>query len=227
MQGSGLVAKGYGQNANSNVQEQDLKSGRDHHGGDYCHRVLVCWVDLQAQPVPPAYLGDSRPCSLPHRALPWAPESPLLCSPLPFSLTACSSAPALLLVTHPSTWTLWPDSSCAFECIRMCFSPSSSYIFLLGKVLRTLLSEAFLHTNSIQLVIIFGKRAYKKKIKMRWLICNSYSRKFFAETLRPTLQSIKSFFWFSVVPFTCINMHWTLNQALCYQGVIWNRNHEF
>lgn len=102
------MAKDYGYCANSNVEDQDLKSGRDHHDGDYCHRVLVWWVDLQAQSVPPVYLRDYRSCSLPHRALPSAPESLLLCSPLPFSLTA--SAPALqgplLLIIHPSTGAL-------------------------------------------------------------------------------------------------------------------------
>lgn len=66
-----------------------------------------------------------------------------------------------------STGALWLGSLCAFECIRMCFFPSRSYIFLLCNAIRTLLSEDLLHINSIQLVIIFGKRAYKKKIKMR------------------------------------------------------------
>lgn len=167
------------------------------------------------KPVPLAYLRDSRPCSLHHRALPWAPEILLLCSPLPFSPTACSSAPALqgplLLITYPSTRALCLGNPRAFECIRMCFCPSSLCIFLLCNVVRTLLNEDLLHIiNPIQLVIIFGKRAYKKKIKMRWLICNSYSRKFFAESLRLILQSIQNFFSFSVIPFTCIIFpgHW-------------------
>lgn len=229
--GSGLVAEGYGQRVNSNVEEKDLTPGKDHHNGDWCYRMLVWWVDLQAQPVPPAYLRDSRPCSMPQRALSWNCESLLLCSPLLFFLTASSSAPALqgplLLITHPSTGALWLGNPCAFVCTRMCFFPSRLCIFLLCNAVRTLLSEDLLHINSIQLAIIFGKRAYEKKIKMRWLICNSYNRKFLAEHLGtdPVMHS-KLFLIFcdSSHPYY---IHWTLNQALCYQGVIWNRNHQF
>lgn len=32
--GSGLVAEGYGQRVNSNVEEKDLTPGKDHHNGD-------------------------------------------------------------------------------------------------------------------------------------------------------------------------------------------------
>lgn len=122
---SGLVAKGYGQSANANIKEQDLICGRDHCDRDSCCGAVVGWVDLQAQPAPPACPRDPSPCSAPWWALARASKSLPAPSPLPSSLPASSSSPALRgplqLTTHPPRQAVWLHSACAFVCMSMCF----------------------------------------------------------------------------------------------------------
>jgi len=61
---------------------------------------------------------------------------------------------------------------------------------------------------------------------MKWLIYRSYSAKFFAETLGMDPVSYSKLFLIFWDASHLYYIHWILNQTLCYQEVIWNRNHQ-